>query len=81
MKSVGVFYSRIGDKCDRSMTRGKFLDNNPTFSFLFLKPISLAAMLGCRWYLQRLYTSGVEQRYVLFDLSNFVYTCIEMDTS
>ena len=26
---------RLGDKCDRSMTRGKLLDNNPTL-FIFI---------------------------------------------
>ena len=27
--------SQLGDKCDRSMTRGKLLDNNPTL-FIFM---------------------------------------------
>ena len=40
MKSIGLLSSnlpssRLGDKCDRSMTRGKLLDNNPTLFFLF----------------------------------------------
>ena len=30
--------SRLGDKCDRSMTLGKLLDNNAVSHFYFLKP-------------------------------------------
>ena len=30
--------SRLGDKCDRSMTLGKLLGNNAVFHFYFLKP-------------------------------------------
>ena len=33
--------SRLGDKCDRSMTLGKLLDNNAQFFiFIFLKPVT-----------------------------------------
>ena len=40
MKSVGLLSSnnpasQLGDKCDRSMTRGKLLGNNPTL-FIFI---------------------------------------------
>ena len=34
-KAVPKIASRLGDKCDRSMTRGKLLENNPTL-FIFI---------------------------------------------
>ena len=57
--------SRLGDKCDRSMTLVKLLDNNAVFHFHFLNDFHLCALESALSAWVSYYTMTLKEPYVM----------------